>query len=166
MGSLRRSSGLASTPIRRSSWRAKQLWIGETLEQSLRGHCQRWPGIFFSAFGSLTQWDQIAKIRQKIRWKKIVNLTGHTYVCKQWPETEVKWICWNLLEKLFVKSHQVNLFLAGFSHLEPPGLSFVLWSGGLFKAFFLLAQLSVLFFLSRVFLCIEKKEKKWKKGSN
>ena len=40
---------------------------------------------------------------------------------------------------------------------------------GLFKAFFfLLAQLSVpflYFFLSRVF-CIEKKEKKWKKGSN
>ena len=39
---------------------------------------------------------------------------------------------------------------------------------GLFKAFFLLAQLSVpflYFLLSRVF-CIEKKEKKWKKGSN
>ena len=29
------------------------------------------------------------------------------------------WICWYLLVKKFVKSHQVNLFLAVFSSLEP-----------------------------------------------
>ena len=37
----------------------------------------------------------------------------------QWPETEIKWIC---LEN-YVKSLQVNLFLAGFSYKEP------LWAG-------------------------------------
>ena len=59
--------------------------------------------------------DQIAKTRQKLYWKiQILNV-------RQWPETEIKWICWNLIRHLdkLVKAHQGNLFLASFSRLKP-----------------------------------------------
>ena len=77
---------------------------------------------------------------------------------------------WSKVSEAIAKDDQVFFFfrpsIAGLSSLH--GL-FYGPAEGLFKAFFfLLAQLSVpflYFFLSRVF-CIEKKEKKWKKGSN
>ena len=55
-----------------------------------------------------TQWDQIAKIHQKLRYKKVVKLTDHCASVWQilnmkwirWPETEIMWICWNLFGKL------------------------------------------------------------------
>ena len=49
-----------------------------------------------------TQWDQIAKICQKLEWK-IVKWTGHTnFDLKQLeqPETEIMWIYWHLQGKI------------------------------------------------------------------
>ena len=43
----------------------------------------------------------------------ILNMKG-----MQKPEMEIKWICWNLFGEKIVKSHHVNLFLAGFSYFE------------------------------------------------
>ena len=37
----------------------------------------------------------------------------------QWPETEIKWICWNRFWKNSWNHIRWNLFLAGFSHLKP-----------------------------------------------
>ena len=64
----------------------------------------------------------------KITFEKIVKLSGHTCVCNNLTsfECEVhknrkrKWCksAENCFEKL-VKSHQVNLFLAYFTHLKP-----------------------------------------------
>lgn len=36
----------------------------------------------------------------------------------QWLETEIMWICWNLLGRKIVKSLQFNWFLADLSHLK------------------------------------------------
>ena len=65
-----------------------------------------------------------------------MKLTGYNYACNSVTNFEYEVHPKNgngnhthvnplkLARKKFVKSHQVNLFLAGFSHLEP------LWSGG------------------------------------
>ena len=37
----------------------------------------------------------------------------------KWTETKLMWICWNLLGKIREITSGQNLFLAGFSHLEP-----------------------------------------------
>ena len=67
--------------------------------------------------GGAAQLDQTAKTRQKLDPKNswIPATVWQILNMNQWPETEFKWICWLWLwnfEKL-VRSHQVNLFLAG-----------------------------------------------------
>ena len=63
-------------------------------------------------------------IRLKNSWNWLIILMPATVwqilniKCLQWPETEVVWIFWICLENV-VKSHQMNVFSAGFSHLEP-----------------------------------------------
>ena len=62
---------------------------------------------------------------EKKSWNGLVILVPATvwqvFNMRQRPETEIKWICWNLIWnfKKLVKSHQVNLFLVGFSDLKP-----------------------------------------------
>ena len=64
------------------------------------------------------------KIRFKNSWNWWIILVSATIwqvfdvKYTEWPETEAIWICKNLNEKKFMKSHHVNLFLAGFSSFK------------------------------------------------
>ena len=74
------------------------------------------------------------KIRLKKSWNWLIILMPATVwqilnlKQMQRPETETFQICWNWLQKI-VKSNQVNLFSAEFSHLEP------LWAVAFFSFF-------------------------------
>ena len=65
------------------------------------------------------------KIKLKNSWNWLVIHMAATYwhLLKikhlQWPETEIKWICWNRFWKNSWNHIRWNLFLAGFSHLKP-----------------------------------------------
>ena len=69
------------------------------------------------------QLGQIAKTRQIVIFKKSWNWSivlmpakvwqGSNMNGTQWPETEIIWICWNLLIQKFVKTLHVNYFVAG-----------------------------------------------------
>ena len=75
------------------------------------------------------QWDQIAKIRQELDQQKLVKLIDVSNACNSLTKFCI-WSEWNdrkrklcqsaetCLEK-FMKSLQVNLFLADFIHLGP-----------------------------------------------
>ena len=76
--------------------------------------------------GGSPQWFQMAKNQPKTRFKILWNwLITLKYVCKFWIWSACNDRKRKLFEsaesclKIFVKSHQVNLFLACFSHLEP-----------------------------------------------
>ena len=70
------------------------------------------------------QLGQMAKTRQKIRWENswnwlailIPGTVWQIFNMKQWPETEIKWICWKLVWKKLVKSYRVfsELTFGGF----------------------------------------------------
>ena len=67
-------------------------------------------GFAIRTIGASAQWNQIAKIRQKLDFKNswnwlilIISATvWHILNMKSinWLETEIKWICWNLLGKI------------------------------------------------------------------
>ena len=82
--------------------------------------------------------DQRPKTRQKLDWNNREIDGAYILMPSVWqilnlklmqrPETETFQICWKLLQKI-VKSNQVNLFSAEFSHLEP------LWAVAFFSFF-------------------------------
>ena len=88
---------------------------------------------------------QTSKTRQKLDWK-IREIDG-SYLCMQWFDKFWIWSArndrkWKLFEdaetcmKKTVKSHQVNLFLACFSHLKPMWLTGLQTHGAVCKLSF------------------------------
>ena len=92
------------------------------------------PFGYYYAHRSCTELGQTSKTRQKLDWKKSWNCACNNLTNS---ESEVLAKTGNgsyenmpihiCIWKKLVKSHQVNLFLAGFSHLEPWRIGFFLF---------------------------------------